>query len=446
MNTKTLTRLGVVAAVALLAALWIGRIREPGTTLEGHRTLVPGLKESLNDVATIRLIGAESKPLATLVKAEDGWRLRERGDYAVESTAVRAFLLKLSGAELLEAKTAKVELHKKLGVEDVSAKDAGGVRVEIEGGKGAAKLVIGRFNGQGGDGTFVRQADDPQAWLAKGNLLPEKNPAEWLKKELVDIQTTRVQSVAITREGKTLRLSKQTSAEPNYAVADVPKGRELAAEGTANAYASVLAGLRFDDVRKADEAAPPADAAQVRQVRYATFDGVVVEADAWETDGKAHARLRASLDSEAANADITRQQALDRAEYETRKAEFDAKQVSAVEAAKAGDKPADAGAKPAEPAKAEEAPAPPLAVTDSAKDREMRLGRLQKEVDELSARFTGWTFILPSYKYANINRGMEDVLKPVEAKAGQGVKAPAPTSPKPAAKVSPEAPAAPPQR
>jgi hypothetical protein len=61
-------------------------------------------------------------------------------------------------------------------------------------------------------------------------------------------------------------------------------------------------------------------------------------------------------------------------------------------------------------------PIKPLAVSDAGKDRENRLAALNKEVAELNARFGGWTFVLPAYKYANINKSMEDLLKPLEEK------------------------------
>jgi hypothetical protein len=432
MNSKLLIRLAAVAVVALIAALWIGARREPGTEIDGRRALVPGLKDAINDVATVRLLGADTKPLATLTKGEHGWSVAERGGYGADAGKVREFLLKLADAELIEAKTANPELHKKLGVEDPSQKDAASVQVELVGGKAASKVIIGRFNGLGGDGTFVRAANDPQVWLAKGNLTVDKNAADWLKKDLTDIPSNRIQSVELTRDGKTLTVSKANSSDANYQVADLPKGRELSSEFAANGLASLLAGLKFDDVAKRDTAPPP-DASAVRNARYVGFDGLIVSAQAWEKDGKDYAWFEASLDEAKAKADIARQQAKDKSEYEAKKAEFEAKAkaasakpaepaATAANAANAAKPSADAGAaKPADKdaAKKDEAPVAPLAVTDPAKDEELRLGRVKQEVADLNARFAGWLFTLPNYKYANINRGMDDLLKPLESKTAE---------------------------
>ena len=66
--------------------------------------------------------------------------------------------------------------------------------------------------------------------------------------------------------------------------------------------------------------------------------------------------------------------------------------------------------------KKNDAPVKPLAETDPAKDRQNRLADLDKQVAELNARFDGWTFVLPAYKYANFTKPIADLLKPVEAK------------------------------
>jgi hypothetical protein len=288
----------------------------------------------------------------------------------------------------------------------------------------------------GGDGTFVRAASEPQAWLAKGNLTVDKQPSDWLKKDLTDIPSSRIQSVEITREGKTLTASKAKASDVNYAVAEIPKGRELTSETSANGLASVLSGLRLDDVFKRDDVAAP-DPKDVRGVTYTGWDGLIVRAEAWEKDGKAYVHFAASLDETRAKADIVEQQARDKADYEAHKAEFEAKAKAEVAKPTEGAPPAApakpvAGAPPAAPSAAEkivekakdEPPAPPLSMTDAAKDEELRLGRLRQEVQDLNAKFEGWTFVIPSFKYANINRGVDDLLKPLAPPPAKDAKAP----------------------
>jgi hypothetical protein len=132
--------------------------------------------------------------------------------------------------------------------------------------------------------------------------------------------------------GKTLTASKAKPGDANYAVAEVPKGRELTSETSANGLASVLSGLRMDDVFKRADVPEP-DANDVRSVRYEGWDGLVVSGLSWEKDGKAYAHFEANLVEAKAKDDIREQQARDKADFEARKAEFEAKAKSEAKAA-----------------------------------------------------------------------------------------------------------------
>lgn len=417
MHNKLL-RLALVAVIALGLAFWVGSSRQPEETLGGGRVAVPGLGDALNDITRLRLVGAEAKPIATLEKRESGWVVAEKDGYPADVSKVREYLIKLSNAKYLEPKTSSPDLYGKLGVEDVAAAGAKGVQIEIDGLKEPLKLIVGIYNTQGGDSTFVRRSDQEQAWLASGNLVADKVAANWLRRDLADIQSSRIAEVTIASGGKTLRAFKNDAAEPNFAVADVPKGRELSSEYVANGLASVLSGLRFDDVVKAGSVVPAADA-KVFDVNYLAFDGLRVSAQAWSADGKDYATLVAALDEPRALAAIDKEQAKVKAEYQTARAEAEAKAAADAKAkSDAAAKPADAAtaATPAPATKPEEIapalPEAPLAVSDAAKDRDERLAKLRKEIDDLNARFNGWTYVLPNFKFANMNKTVDELLKP----------------------------------
>lgn len=405
MNQKTLIGLGVAALIALVAAVALNQSNQPRSEGGGEKTayLAPELRDHVNDVGKVVVTGAEGKTLATLERGANGWTLAEKGGYAVDTGKLREFLLKLADAKLVEQKTANKDKYAALGVEDVSAKDAKGLQVELGGLAQPVKLIVGNTNARGG--TFVRRAGDAQSWLASGTLTLEKSGADWLRKDLADIAANRIESVTITHaDGKRVRVYKDAEGDANYKVADVPKGREAGAEFAVNGLASTLAGLRFDDVVPAKDAAPDDKALRAR---YAAFDGLVVDVTAWEKDGKDDAQLVASLDAAQADKGIAAAQAKAKADFETLSA--------AAEAAKKEGKSGDAASDPVKP----------LAVSDPAKDRDNRLAALNKEVADLNARFGGWTFVLPAYKYASINKSLDDLLKPLEEKKPAEAKKPA---------------------
>lgn len=405
MNQKTLVVLGAAALVAVGAALVVDRARAPQSDVSARAgLLVPELREHVNDVTRINLTTANNQATVTLVRGDKGWTVAQRGNYPADVGKLREYLLKLADATLLEEKTSNKERYADLGVEDITAPTAKGVLLELDGLPKPARVFIGSINAQGGGGTFVRLPEQAPAWLAKGSLVPEKNPADWLARDLPGVSAERIASVTITHaDGKVLRVAKKAEGDSTFSIVDIPKGREPGSEYVANGLGSVLAELRLDDVAALAEVAPPATATKVR---YTTFDGLVVDASAWKIGDKAHATFKASLDAAVADSHAAAAQARAAADHAAAVANVPATEVDA----------ADAGATDATAAAAPQPPAPPLAVTDPAKDREQRRAALDSEVARLDAAFTGWSFVLPAHKYANIDKSLEDLLKPVEAK------------------------------
>jgi hypothetical protein len=333
---------------------------------------------------------------------------------------LREFLLKLGDATLVEPKTANSERYAALEVGDVAAKDAKGVLVEIGGLAKPVKLIVGKAESHGG-GTYVRRADDAQSWLASGSFAPDREAANWLRRDLADIPADRIAEVTITpAEGEPVKLVKDAEGDANFTLADVPKDREPGADYTLNAPASMLSGLRFDDVVPAAEAAP---GDEPLKARFTAFDGLVFDVIAWQDGDKHNAQFLASIDEERAARNIAAGQASAKADYEARVAAAGSENAAKEDAgtatatvtddadtAHAGDeKPADATSDDATAA-----PVPPLAVTDPDRDRADRRAALDKEVADFNARLGGWTFVLPAHKYDAIDKSRDDFLKPLE--------------------------------
>lgn len=397
MNQKTLIGLAIAALVAIVAAVVINHRSRPISEGGGEKTayLAPSLRDHVNDVDKVVVTAADNKTIATLKRGDSGWTLAEKGGYPVDTGKLREFLLKLADAKLIEQKTANKDKYAVLGVDDVAAKDAKGLQVEVDGINPPLKLIVGTANTHGG-GSFVRRVGEEQSWLASTALTVQKNAADWLRKEFADIPAKRIASVAITHaDGKSVHVHKDAESDANYTLADIPKGREAGSDYSINGLASALAGLRFDDVLPAKDAAPDEKALKAQ---YTTFDGLVVDVTAWEKDGKDYAQFKASLDDAKADKAVAAAQAKAKSQYESAAAAVDAKQSADT----AADKSVPDG------------PVKPLAVSDPDKDRKNRLDAAHKEVADLNAKFDGWTYVLPAYKYAAMNKSIDDLLKPVE--------------------------------
>ncbi len=402
MNQQSLIKLLVATAIVVGLAFWVSAGHSPESSGEtSGGPLVPAMKADINDVSRIRIIGAGELPLVTIDRSDTRWTVAERGGYPADIEKVREYLLRLADARLIEAKTSTESLYAKLGVEDVKAPEAKGARVEIDGLKKPVKLIVGVFNGQGAGGTFVRRNDEKQSWLANGTLTPEKQPGNWLQKALVDIPSSRIQRIEITQGGKTLVARKDTAADANYQIDDVPKGRELNSAFEGNGIAAALAGMRFDDVRKAEELPVDAEHATV-SARYLAFDGLIVNAFSRVDSGKTWVALSAIFDPVRAEANVLVEQAQAKLDFEAATTAW----KEAVATAKTA--PAEGKPTPAIP----QEPLPPLAVSDPAKDKIERMQKIEREVAELNARFRGWLFELPPYTYSNMSRRIQDLLAP----------------------------------
>ncbi len=404
MNAKTFRILIAAALIALIGAICVSIAGRPESedSASANVLLFPQLREQVNDVSALALNGAGNKALVTLKRSADGWQVTERAGYPADIAKLREFLMKLADASVIETKTSNPKRYADLGVEDTAAADAKSVQVVLSGLKEPLKLIVGVFNGGGGGGTFVRREGEAQSLLVTGNLLAEKAPAAWIRKDLASIEADRVKEVSITGiDGKVLRVYKDTTSDANFKVADVPKGRELASDYVANSLGSGLTNLRIDDVAAAKDATAPEKAFKIH---YLAFGGLAVDVVAWDAGGKNAIQLTASNDAAQLDADITAGQAMAKAAHDTQVATAKLKVVEAK-----GD---DAAIE-----KAEADIVKPTSLVDKAKDTAQRQAAAASVVADLNKKFAGWTFFVPAYEFANFNKGMEELLKPLPGKA-----------------------------
>ncbi len=398
MKNSTLTKMALIAGGLLLAVVVMknkGGASE--VALSGDAPVVPGLSAELNNVSSIKLTGASNTPIITLKRTDKGWVASSIDGYGADVAKIRDYLIKLSEAKIREAKTANPASYAKLGVEELSAADAKGILLELEGTKVPVKLIMGSIAGSGGQGVYVRKPGEKQSYLASGQIRPEASVNSWIQAEITNIAVNRVQEVTITPPtGDKLVVRKDKAEDVDWAVLNVPKGKELSSPSIGNQLAGTLDALRLESVLPAAQAEP--DLAQTYLARFVTFEGLVVTVTAWEKDAKGYARFNASLDTSLSEAYLMAEQS---------KAEAAAN----AEAAAA-----------APPASGVPAVLTPAAKTsfDAAKFRTEKLAELSKQVEEINQRTTGWTYILVQYKFAGIKKTMADMLKVEGAEPATG--------------------------
>lgn len=284
----------VAGFVALLAAaVWVALIRDRTTTVD-TTTLYPGLAARIADVSTVRIRRAGSEVAVELTRDGERWSVQQRDGYLAEVGKIGVLIQDLAELRVLEEKTSVSASYPELGVEDLTAPSAGGVQVEILAGETPlAEIIVGKA-APGMQATYVRKAGEATSWMVN-SLRVSANPAEWIEPNVLHVDTDRVQQASIQIGNERPRIAtKATLATTDFTVTGLGPGQKLRSAAAANGVAAGLIAVQADDVRRADNAQPPA-----ARATYRTFDGLEVELQGWTQGGErwitAQARFDAAL-------------------------------------------------------------------------------------------------------------------------------------------------------
>ena len=259
-----------------------------------------GLLDRINDVASVVIEHADGK--ITLENGIRGWTMKEREGYPARTVKIKRSVLGLAQLQLSEAKTRSQKKYAKLELQDIGAKDAKSKRVKLFDGAGKvlADLLVGKrrdtLAGTFGGGLYVRKPGDQQTWLAEGDVDFTGTPKNWLERKIVGIKGARVQTVVIRHpDGETVTLSKAAKTTKDFTLEGLPEGKQVTLQFDLNAVGKALAGLRFDDVKKArSDFDGDFDGDTAVATEVLTFDGLFVQVRIIKRDGAHWLRLEAT--------------------------------------------------------------------------------------------------------------------------------------------------------
>lgn len=353
MSRKGLRTLAVIV-VALFAILYFVETDDVGKPTSA--LLVPDLKSRLNDVTAITVERAGEDAPIEIQSSEAGWRVPGRGGYPASVAKIREALLAIADAEIVEEKTSNPERYGQLGVQGPDADGADSTLITMTTPDVSYALILGK-SAPGGF-RYARIPDEARSVLIDADPQLPQSAGEWLLDDVLDIKAAVVQSVVIEHaDGETIRIGKSDRETTDFAVFDIPEGRELSYATVANGMAGALASLTLDDVRKDAGGAPVATAT------FETFEGLRIRAEAFEDGDDTWFRFAAS-ESPAAPAD--------------------AGQAAGADDAETGEAEAEAESPEGEPA---------------------------ESAESINARLGGWQYLLPDYKKNLLLRRWDDILK-----------------------------------
>ncbi|MDM8569513.1 DUF4340 domain-containing protein [Thiotrichales bacterium HSG1] len=299
MNIKSFSVLIIVTVVVVIAAISLTQT-EITPTKKGK--LFPKLATTIDQVKTVAVkTNAET---ITMVRDENwNWQMQEKQNYPVATDKVNNLLLAMTELTILETKTTNPELYQKIGVEDISTQGSQSVLLTLQADSNAlASLIVGNSQAAKIDSSrneiYVRKPDDKQVWLTLGKLSVEKNPTDWLERQIVDIENNIVRQVNISN-GEDISLFKDTPDDEEFQLADLPANGKVKMPYVLKNIATTLSNLEFDDVIAADTLELKFEITAV----FTTFDGLEVTMQIAKQDEKNYAVFVAKFNSEAVLAD-----------------------------------------------------------------------------------------------------------------------------------------------
>jgi len=241
--------------------------------------LFPGLEQELNNVTRLTIKAAGNRTVATLNRGAERWSVAERNDYPADVSKIRANLISLAEATVVEEKTAAPALYSRLGVEDIANENATGVELIIDGANRSDRVIIGK-TGVRGDQAYARLPESAVSLLIASRLELADDTAGWLDHAILDIPSSDIFRVTITHpDGESIEIKKAEAQAGSFKLVNLPADAELAYATVVDSIGSVLAGLTLDDVTT--RADVNLDGITPVVTRFETFGGLIITASVY---------------------------------------------------------------------------------------------------------------------------------------------------------------------
>jgi hypothetical protein len=269
MTPKQFAALATVAALSLIVAIAVYSARMPWTgETVGAGKLFPSLASDAAKVERV-VIEQGGKSLA-LEKSQDQWLVKSQDGYPASTEKVRALLLALSEATLLEPKTRVSTRYAILEVDDPAGKTSTArlIRLEDAGGNTLAEIIAGKQHagalsaGQGAGGTYVRRPTEEQSWLASTSIVGGSALKDWANPRVFETQTERIKELTVEVQGEPPYKIKRNDGG-SHELETVPAGKKIKYVNMVDNIIEAASFLDFERVRKV-AAAPSGESGTVR--------------------------------------------------------------------------------------------------------------------------------------------------------------------------------------
>ena len=270
MTPRQFAAIATVAALSLIAAIAVYSLRAPWTgEALGTGKLFPALASEAASIDRI-VVTQGGKPL-TIERDGEVWRVTSQDGYPAMNEKVRALLLALTDAKLLEPKTRVADRYGLLEVDDPASKSSNARLITLEdaAGRTLGEIIAGKQRtgaapaaGQGTGGTYVRRPGDEQSWLASTAIPGGSALKDWANPRVFETQTERIKDLTVEVRGEPPYTLKRND-DGSHALAAIPSGKKVKYVNMIDNIVEAASFLDFERVRK-QPATPETEAGTVR--------------------------------------------------------------------------------------------------------------------------------------------------------------------------------------
>lgn len=278
---KAKTFLILLLAAGLLAALVVSRFGGETNTAEtkmGNKLLAD---LPVNQVAAVTFADAENQ--TTLLKGGTMWRVEERSGYPANFDELRDTVVKLSRLKIGRSFAGSPESLVRLSLLAPADKDAAArgkqITLKDAAGKILADVILGKArqaeDGAGG-GQYLRHVAGDTVFLVDGDFrFLNTTPAEWLRKEILNIKAESVETVTCYAGDNPVPVYTLSRPEKGQTarMSPAPQGRSVDTAKVDQVF-DALAPLSLDDVHLATQ--PPTNLSDRYQLDYRLYDGRLI--------------------------------------------------------------------------------------------------------------------------------------------------------------------------
>lgn len=261
MNTKQVVILGFAAALAVAATAVTLRV-SPQTIAADRRgeRVFPALLANINDVASVSV--RDNERTFTVERRDNGFFDRD-SRYPAKAEAFRDLVTGAATLAFEEAKTADPARHADLGLAEPGQGDKSGREITIRNAKGdtvAAFIVGNRDTTVGGarGGVYLRMPQQPQTWLARGEVRVPAPHTAWFEINLINVGKDALARLELRDGGRDALTMVAPTKGADIALEGAPEGR-APDTGKVMRLSFMVDPVSFQDVRKpTKEPAPDA--------------------------------------------------------------------------------------------------------------------------------------------------------------------------------------------